>query len=117
VSRDSVGKEPRCWRGPEGTCDPDQATFSASLIIAVSGPARLDWSRCCVPLTRGLNIPWGILWGSLWVSGGSAGKEPWCWRGLEGTCPAILFYLSMIFSLLFKENELKLYSINANFFT
>jgi hypothetical protein len=28
--------------GPEQTCVPDQARFSASLINAVSGPARLD---------------------------------------------------------------------------
>ena len=61
VSRNSVCKEPLCWRGLEGTCDPDQAGFSASLINAVSGPVRLDWSRSCVPLTRGLKIPWRVL--------------------------------------------------------
>jgi hypothetical protein len=31
--------------------------------------------RSCVPLTRGLRIPWGILCGPLRVSGNSAGKE------------------------------------------
>jgi hypothetical protein len=66
----------RCWSEPEGTCDPDQAELSASLINAVSGPVRLDWSRRCVPLTRGFRIPWGILCGSLRVSGDSAGKAP-----------------------------------------
>ena len=33
-----------------------------------------------VPLTRGFKIPWRILWGSLRVSGDSAGKEPRCWH-------------------------------------
>jgi hypothetical protein len=46
----------------EGTCAPDQAGFSASLINAVSSPVRLDWSRHYVPLTRGLKIPWQVLW-------------------------------------------------------
>ena len=63
--------------GTEVTCAPDQAGFSASLINAVSGPVRLDWSRSCVPLTRGLRILWGILCGSLWVSRDSTCKEPW----------------------------------------
>ena len=52
--------------GPEGTCAPDQAVFSASLSNAVSGPARLDCSSSCVPLTRGLKVPWQVLW----VAGG-----------------------------------------------
>ena len=86
VSADSTPKVPLCWRGPEGTCAPDQAGFSASLINAVSGPARLDWSRCCVPLTRGLKIPWGTLWGSLRVSGDTVSKVPRCWYGQEGNC-------------------------------
>ena len=62
VSADSEPKVPWCWHGPEGTCDPNQAGFSASLINAVLGPSRLDWSRQCVPLTRGLKILWGVLW-------------------------------------------------------
>jgi hypothetical protein len=62
VSTDSALKLPRCWRGTEGTCAPDQAGFSASLINAVSVPAGLDWSSSCVPLTRGLKIPWRVLW-------------------------------------------------------
>jgi hypothetical protein len=69
-----VGKAPRCCSGPEGTCAPAQAGLSASLVNAVSGLAKLDWSRCCVALTRGLRIPWGILCGSLQVSGDPAGK-------------------------------------------
>lgn len=77
-------KVPCWWSGLERTCDPFQAEFSASLINPVSDPARLDWSRSCIPLTRGLKIPWGILIGSLWVSGDSTGKEPLCWSGLEG---------------------------------
>ena len=86
VSGDFAYKEPQCWCGPEGTCDPAQAGLSASLNNAVSGPAQVDWSRCCVPLIRGLKIPWGILWGSLRVSGDSMGKEPRWWHGLEGIC-------------------------------
>jgi hypothetical protein len=38
VSGNSAHKEPRCWSGPEGTCAPDQAGLSASLVNAVSGP-------------------------------------------------------------------------------
>ena len=86
VSRNSTGKEPWCWSGPEGTCAPDQARLSASLVNAVSGPVRLDWSRSCVPLTRGLRIPWGILCGPLRVSGDSAGKIAWGSSGAEGAC-------------------------------
>jgi hypothetical protein len=63
VSTDSAPKMPWCWHGPEGTCDPGQVGFSAFLINAVSGPVQLDWSRSCVPLTRGLNILWRVLWG------------------------------------------------------
>ena len=96
VSRDSAGKAPWCWSGPEGTCAPDQAGLSASLVNAVSGPVRLDWSRRCVPLTRGLRIPWGILCGSLQVSGDSPGQEPRCCSGPEGTC-RILFFLKYFF--------------------
>jgi hypothetical protein len=84
VSRNSAHKEVRCWSEPEGICAPDQAGLSAFLINAVSGSMRLDWSRSCVPLTRGLRIPWGILCGSLRVSGDSVGKAPWCWSGLQG---------------------------------
>jgi hypothetical protein len=62
VSEDSMPKVPLCWHGLEGTCAPDQARFSASLINAVSGPVRLDWSRSCVLLTSGLKIPWQVLW-------------------------------------------------------
>jgi hypothetical protein len=57
---------------------------SASLVNAVSGSARLDWGRRCVPLTRGLRILWGILCGPLRVSGDSAGKAPRCSSGPEG---------------------------------
>jgi hypothetical protein len=85
VSGNSAHKEHWCWSVPEGTCAPDQGRLSASLVNAVSGPARLDWSRCCVPLTGGLKIPWGILCGYLRVSGDLAGKAPLCWSGLEGT--------------------------------
>ena len=59
---------------------------SASLCTAVSGSARLDWGRRCVPLTSGLRIPWGILCGSLRVSRDSPGQEPRCCSGPEGTC-------------------------------
>jgi hypothetical protein len=53
VSRNSECKEHRCWSGPEGTCVPDLAGLSASLVNAVSGPARFYWRRSCVPLTMG----------------------------------------------------------------
>ena len=69
-------KEPRCWSGPDRTCATEQARLSASLVNAVSGPSRLDWSRRCVPLTRGLRVPWGILCGSLWVSGDLLARHP-----------------------------------------
>jgi hypothetical protein len=59
---------------------------SASLFTAVSCSERLDWGRRCVPLTRGLRIPWGILCGPLRVSGDSAGKAPRC------SCPYCIFY-------------------------
>jgi hypothetical protein len=29
----------------------------------VSGPKRLDWNRCCVPLTSDPKIVWIVLWG------------------------------------------------------
>ena len=59
---DSAPKLPWCWRGPEGTCAPDQPGFSASLINVVSCSTQLYWSSSCVPLTRGLKIPWRVLW-------------------------------------------------------
>jgi hypothetical protein len=42
--------------------------------------------RSCVPLTRGLRIPCGILCGPARVSGDSAGKVPWGSSGAEGAC-------------------------------
>jgi hypothetical protein len=48
------------WTG-RGLC-PYSGRVFASLTNAVSGPARLDWSRCCVPLTRSLKITWRVLW-------------------------------------------------------
>jgi hypothetical protein len=49
-----------------GLCSYSDRVF-ASLTNAVSGPTQLDWSRCCVPLTRSLKIVWRVLW----VAGGS----------------------------------------------
>ena len=49
-----------------GLCPYSDWVF-ASLTNAVLGLARLDWSRCCVPLTRSLKIAWRVLW----VAGGS----------------------------------------------
>ena len=43
---------------PKGACAPTQAGFSASLTNAVSGPTRLDWSRCWVPLSRSPKNAW-----------------------------------------------------------
>jgi hypothetical protein len=96
VSRDSAGNARWCWSGPEGTCAPVQAGLSASLVNAISGPPRMNRSRCCVALTRGLRIPWGILCGSLWVSGDPTGKAPWCWSGPEGTKMAIFIILILL---------------------
>ena len=91
VSRNSAHKELHCWSEPEGTCAPDQAGLSPSLINAVSGPERLDWSRHCVPLTRGLRIPWRIMCGSLRVSGNFPGPETPVpqWAGQKGLEPYI----------------------------
>jgi hypothetical protein len=94
VSGNSTGKTPRCCQGPEGTCAPDQAELSDSLVNAVSDLVQLDWSRRCVPLTRGLRILWGILCGSLWLSGDSVGKAPRWWSGREGFFPA--FYSEIV---------------------
>ena len=96
VSRDSPGQGPRCCSGPEGTCAPDQARLSASLINAVSGPTRLDWSRCFVPLTRGLRIPVWVLAGVRRLSG--SGTR--CCNGPEG-CVYLYTYcpLGLDFSL------------------
>jgi hypothetical protein len=96
VSRNSAHKEPWCWREPEETCAPDQARLSASLINAVSGPTRLDWSRCFVPLTRGLRIPVWVLAGVRRLSG--SGTR--CCNGPEG-CVYLYTYcpLGLDFSL------------------
>ena len=82
-----------CWQGTpvlewsgKGLMPHVRPGSTASLVTAVSGSARLDWGRRCVPLTRGLRILWGILCGSLRVSGDSAGKAPRCLSGPEGTC-------------------------------
>ena len=72
---------------PKGACAPTQTGFSASLTTAVSNPAQLDWSRCCVPLTRSLKIAWRVLW----VAGGSQPtvhpSYPGAARTGRGLCP------------------------------
>ena len=83
------------WTG--GTCASDQARLSASLVNAVSVPVGLDWSRSCVPHTRGLRILWVILCGSLRVSGDSEDKGRQVLEWTEGTCAKIrLGYLAML---------------------
>jgi hypothetical protein len=57
---------PGAARTERGLCPYSDRVF-ASLTNAVSSPVRLDWSRCCVPLTRSLKIAWRVLW----VAGGS----------------------------------------------
>jgi hypothetical protein len=101
VSVDSVPKMPRCWHQPEGTCDPDQPGFSASLINAVSGPARLDWSRNSVPLTRGPKIPLG----TLGVSADSDTKVPRCWCQPSGKGPLLEFLRSLIYTIIPSANS------------
>ena len=58
----SVGPSyPGAARTKRGLCPYSDRVF-ASLTNAVSSPARLDWSRYLVPLTRGLKIAWRVLW-------------------------------------------------------
>jgi hypothetical protein len=70
VSGDSAGKVARGSSGAEGACAPGQARV-------VCFPMYRSLRFRCVPLTRGLRIPWGILCGPLRVSGDSAGKIAW----------------------------------------
>jgi hypothetical protein len=55
--------------------------FSAGKLSSCREGTQIIWcsnrtrGRSCVPHTRGLRIPWGILCGPLRVSGNSAGKE------------------------------------------
>ena len=44
-------------RTERGLCPYSDRVF-ASLTNAVSSPTRLDWSRCCVPLTRSPKNAW-----------------------------------------------------------
>jgi hypothetical protein len=92
VSADSTPKVPLCWCGREGTCAPVQAGFSAFLINAVSGPPRLDWSRHCVPHTRGLKIPWWVLW----VACGCQPTQCSSYPGAGGTGRVVLTFLSLV---------------------
>jgi hypothetical protein len=116
VSADSVPKVCRFWRRPEGTCDPGQAVFSASLINAVSGPARLDWSSSCVPLTRGLKILWRVLcgpWGCLQtprprcIGAGADWKGPsagFPWDEVPLRCQNRKWKISLFFPLTFHRS-------------
>ena len=52
---------PGAARTKRGLCPYSDRVF-ASLTNAVSSPASLDWSRCLVPLTRGLKFAWWLLW-------------------------------------------------------
>jgi exonuclease III len=68
----------------------------------------LDWGQRCVPLTKGLRIPWGILCGPLRVSGDSAGKVARGSSGAEGACGvAILISIKIDFQpkLIKKDKE------------
>jgi hypothetical protein len=85
------------WSG-RGLCPRSGPGSLLPYFPAVSGSARLDWGRRCVPLTRGLRIPWGILWGPVWVSGESAGKVPWGLSGAEGACQGRLILIIHDFS-------------------
>ena len=78
---------------PEGACAPTQTGFSAFLTNAVLGPARLDWSRCCVPLTRSLKIPWWVLW----VAGGSQPTVHPSYPGVARTGRVIVCFLRHAF--------------------
>jgi hypothetical protein len=46
VFADSVPKVTRCWHGPEGTCDPGSAGFSASLMLSRSREIGLEQKLC-----------------------------------------------------------------------
>jgi hypothetical protein len=73
--------------GPEGACAPTPTRFSASLINAVSSPSRLDWSRCCVPLTRSLKITWRVLWVAVGSQPTVRPSYPSAARTGGGLCP------------------------------
>jgi hypothetical protein len=53
VSANSAPKVTQCWRRPEGTRDPGQAGFSASLMLV---PHDWNGTERCVPLTGGPKI-------------------------------------------------------------
>jgi hypothetical protein len=86
VSGDSAVKVPRCSSGVGGTCAPGQAQVVCFPISRSLRFGAIGLGRRCVPLTRGLRIPWGILCGPVRVSGESAGKVPWGSSGAEGAC-------------------------------
>jgi hypothetical protein len=81
---------PRLEWGGRGLC-PRSGPGSLLPYVPQSQVPR-DWIGAgCVPLTRGLRIPWGILCGPLRVSGNSAGKVARGSSGAEGACYAIFF--------------------------
>jgi hypothetical protein len=82
--------------GLKGACAPTQTRFSAFLTNAVSGPTRLDWSRCCVPLTRSLNIAWRVLW----VAGGSQTTVRPSYPGAAQTGRGLCPYSDRVFASL-----------------
>jgi hypothetical protein len=69
--------------------------------------------RSCVPLTRGLRIPCGILCGPLRVSGDFAGKVARGSNGAEGACvpgqcrASTVYALAYVAHILTETRELK----------
>ena len=69
VGQDSAGKVAWGSSRVEGTCAPEQAQVACFPKYRSLRFPRLDWGRRCVPLTRGLRIPWGVPCGPLRVLG------------------------------------------------
>jgi hypothetical protein len=59
MSADSAPKVTWCWRGPEGTIDPGQEGFPASLMLSQVLASGME--QKCVLLTCGPKIVWRIL--------------------------------------------------------
>ena len=76
VSTDSAPKVPQCWGGLEGSCAPDQAGFSAFLIISLRSCAIGFEQKLCSTHQRFLDLvdgPVGILRESLTLHPSSPG--------------------------------------------
>jgi hypothetical protein len=90
-SGDSVSLYKQTWEGSSLLSMSGQSILCRQALFLQGGYPDIwcsNWTpgRSCVPLTRGLRIPWGILCGPLRVSGASAGKVLRGSSGTEGAC-------------------------------